>query len=169
MSRASRWPGDDTPLTGVHGGSKAAAERAIAETKVLRAHDRAVQARLEKQMRAVDAAGATVATFKRKDRLRPRAKGPSLIPKLIQKIADIQGGRCVHCGGALDHSLSRFNPLRPTYEHVIPRARGGKNVGNRLVAHLVCNGEKGDSMPTGCELVWLLAVNARLGVEPTRF
>lgn len=55
-------------------------------------------------------------------------------------------------------------------DHVIPRDLGGRDAwGNYLLAHGECNGAKSNDAPTGCEMVWLLAVNARLGVEPTRW
>ena len=54
-----------------------------------------------------------------------------------------------------------------TTEHVVPRAAGGFwGLGNVVGAHGACNTAKADRMPTGCELIWLLAVNARLGVQP---
>lgn len=52
-------------------------------------------------------------------------------------------------------------------EHVVPRCLGGAlGFGNVIGAHGECNRRKGGRMPTGCELIWLLAVNARLGVQP---
>lgn len=126
--------------------------------KELRAFDAAVSARLDAQVR--------------KDRLRPRRRqqGPPDEPNLLERIAFIQGGRCVHCAGPLKfRAHESTDDAFPTFEHVIPRAMGGVNVGNRLAAHRVCNMRKGNSKPTGCEMVMLLAVNARLGVEPTRF
>lgn len=50
-------------------------------------------------------------------------------------------------------------------DHVIPRARGGHDgAGNTVAAHIPCNVQKGDRSPTGCELLWLSAVNLRLGL-----
>lgn len=121
------------------------------------AHIRAVEARLDGRPR--------------RDRMRPKARrGPADEPMLLEKIAFIQHGRCVHCARGLEFGTHPVTAdLFPTFEHVIPRALGGMNVGNRLAAHRRCNMRKGDSRPTACELVWLLAVNARLGVQPQRF
>jgi len=58
----------------------------------------------------------------------------------------------------------------PSIDHIIPRAKNGKNgAGNVVAMHMLCNQMKGDDMPTGCELIWLLAVNSRLGWEPHRW
>jgi hypothetical protein len=53
--------------------------------------------------------------------------------------------------------------LRPTFDHVVSRAKTKKHKGNLLAAHRKCNGEKGDRDPTGCELIWLEVVNERSG------
>ncbi|MBD3762628.1 HNH endonuclease signature motif containing protein [Rhizorhabdus sp.] len=65
-----------------------------------------------------------------------------------------QGGRCGLCGARLR------NMLAVTLDHVVPRALGGSFHGNLLAAHLQCNVKKADRAPTGCELIWLAAVNA---------
>ena len=74
-----------------------------------------------------------------------------------------QDGLCAICGlpmGSAPRSV----------DHVVPKAMGGENrVGNLVIAHTPCNGAKGDRPPTGCELVWLLAVNNRLILEPSRW
>jgi 5-methylcytosine-specific restriction endonuclease McrA len=73
----------------------------------------------------------------------------------------VQHRTCALCG----HPLR--SPFSVTIEHVVPRSRGGLwGFGNVVGAHVTCNHRKADRMPTGCELIWLLAVNARLGVQP---
>lgn len=84
-------------------------------------------------------------------------------------IAKLQAQRCILCGERFDLSLPRVglgivNEMIATIEHVIPRARGGRQRGNKLVTHRRCNALKADAMPNGCELIWLAAVNARLGL-----
>lgn len=86
-----------------------------------------------------------------------------------QKIAALrkaQRERCGACGGRvppLDVYCAPVN--RPTLDHVIPRAAGGKGIlGNLLVMHQRCNALKADRRPTGCELLMLAAANARLGL-----
>jgi 5-methylcytosine-specific restriction endonuclease McrA len=73
---------------------------------------------------------------------------------LQTRMLEAQGGFCGICGSKLHKS--------PSFDHVVPRCRGGTNAGNRIVAHAPCNFRKGDRMPTGCELIMLEAVNARL-------
>ena len=74
-----------------------------------------------------------------------------------------QGGLCAICGLEIVRS-------NRSVDHVVPKSRGGKNrVGNLVMSHPACNARKGDRPPTGCELIWLLAVNNRLEVEPTRW
>lgn len=82
----------------------------------------------------------------------------------------LQGGLCAACAEKLVNPNNKRveRRLRCSMEHVIPKSKGGAvGFGNVLVTHLGCNERKADRMPTGCEMIWLLAVNARLGVEPT--
>lgn len=83
-----------------------------------------------------------------------------------------QDGICAICGYkmlALGDHLGLRN-RRPSCEHVIPRSMGGSDhLGNIVASHWICNSLKSDRKPTGCELIWLLAVNARLDVEPVRW
>src|SRR5687768_16470364 len=72
-----------------------------------------------------------------------------------------QDGWCPICGLRL-RAGGRLN-----MDHVIPRGRGGPDkLGNVLLAHVACNDAKGGRMPTGCELIALLAANCRMGVQP---
>lgn len=54
--------------------------------------------------------------------------------------------------------------VQSTFEHVLPRHAGGREKGNLLLTHAKCNERRGDAMPTGCLLIMLDAVNARLGL-----
>lgn len=75
-----------------------------------------------------------------------------------------QGGFCALCG----QQIRRV--WQVSIEHVVPRSLGGFwGLGNIVGAHGDCNARKADRMPTGCELIWLLAVNARLDVQPQRW
>jgi len=77
-------------------------------------------------------------------------------------LMEAQEGVCP-CGSAITDE-------KPSLDHVVPRSLGGADrLGNLLVMHGICNGRKSNDIPTGCELIWLLAVNARLGVEPVRW
>jgi 5-methylcytosine-specific restriction endonuclease McrA len=81
---------------------------------------------------------------------------------LLRRIAAAQDDRCSLCGGHLDFSASGDG--QPTFEHVVPLSKGGRNSGNRLAAHRKCNTRKSAAEPTGCELLLLEAVNARLAI-----
>lgn len=77
----------------------------------------------------------------------------------------MQDYRCGICGGKM-HRRAEW-PLSCTTDHVIPKSRGGPDsLGNFVVAHGICNSRKGDRMPTGCEILFLLSVNNRLGIKP---
>ena len=91
---------------------------------------------------------------------------PPYKPKMMERMIHAQGGICPMCLGEMRYrpDLPPYHPARATFDHVVPRHKGGGNVGNRIAAHLACNREKGCRLPTGCELVWLIAVNARLGL-----
>lgn len=79
-----------------------------------------------------------------------------------------QGSICAICGGEMDYG-NGFDQ-EPTVDHVISLAMGGADrLGNLVAAHRRCNTMKGSLPPTGCTLVFLLAVNNRLGVEPRRW
>lgn len=77
-----------------------------------------------------------------------------------------QGRLCPLCGGI----LGDFQDAGQTnFDHVWPKSQlGGRNklIGNLLLAHERCNARKRDSLPTGCELIMLHAVNRRLGFTP---
>jgi 5-methylcytosine-specific restriction endonuclease McrA len=81
----------------------------------------------------------------------------------------VQGGICAICGGRMP-PLDDYHGNPPSREHVIPKSWGGRDcLGNIVAAHHRCNMRKANRRPTGCELIWLQAVNARLGVEPVRW
>jgi 5-methylcytosine-specific restriction endonuclease McrA len=83
-----------------------------------------------------------------------RSKRHRDLGSLMPRMLEAQGGFCGICGERLRNS--------PSFDHVVPRCRGGANAGNRIVAHTPCNFRKADRMPTGCEVIMLAAVNARL-------
>lgn len=84
----------------------------------------------------------------------PKRKNPTKEGSLMCRMLAAQGDVCGICGIKLRRN--------PSFDHVVPRCRGGGNVGNRIVAHIACNNRKGDRAPNGCELVMLAAVNAQI-------
>lgn len=78
---------------------------------------------------------------------------------LRSQLRNIQGNVCAICGKKMGAEVS--------IDHVIPHALLGKHGdGNFVAVHGECNGDKSNDIPTGCEMVWLLFVNARRGLQP---
>ena len=77
---------------------------------------------------------------------------------LRRVLAQHQAHICALCGCAmLSHERSA--------DHVIARSRGGfDGLGNIVACHIRCNVQKNDRPPTGCEVLWLSAVNLRMGI-----
>lgn len=82
--------------------------------------------------------------------------GPQNAAQKRHFIRNAQGSRCAICG-------EHMGKERGTLDHVIPRSKGGKHTGNLVVAHRRCNEQRGSTMPTGCLIIQLAAVNAKLG------
>ncbi|WP_457351350.1 HNH endonuclease [Sphingomonas sp. UYP23] len=78
----------------------------------------------------------------------------------------VQGSLCALCGKYLDERDRESDTLRPSIDHMIPRDLGGTNRFNVVAAHSACNAQKQNDLPTGCELIWLLLVNARMRALP---
>jgi 5-methylcytosine-specific restriction endonuclease McrA len=82
-----------------------------------------------------------------------------------ERLFAAQRGLCAICAHPLDPVIHRA-----TTDHVIPLALGGKDgLGNFVATHNKCNNWKANDVPTGCEMVWLLLVNARVGASPVVF
>lgn len=63
-------------------------------------------------------------------------------PETRSRLAEAQNWRCVHCGGRMDGTGA--DPDAPSFEHVIPRSRGGPDtVSNLVIAHRQCNMNRG--------------------------
>lgn len=78
-------------------------------------------------------------------------------------IWNAQGGRCHLCGHPL---RQKWRSPELTFDHVWPKSRiAGANSfeGNIMLAHKDCNHAKGDRNPHPCEMLFLSAVNRRLG------
>lgn len=111
--------------------------------------------------------------------------GPEILPasakqKLVAKLTRLQGGLCALCGMPILLGAKFGSRKGRSIDHTWPLHRSGLvgprqppegKFGNKVAAHGQCNATKGHRAPTGCELIWLMAVNARrlrwLGSEAT--
>jgi hypothetical protein len=87
-----------------------------------------------------------------------------------------QDGLCAICGKPIE--VAKNNG--PSIDHVFPKSQANTAARCRppglghwqrprpnllLASHRKCNSRKCDRYPTGCEMIWLYWVNARLGAE----
>lgn len=63
----------------------------------------------------------------------------------LAELWHMHGGRCKYCGRTTD--MDSTGPNRATRDHVLPRAKGGKQSGNLVLACAGCNEAKADSVP----------------------
>jgi hypothetical protein len=84
----------------------------------------------------------------------------------IAMLWEAQDKYCAVCGREMTEGLKFDETCGWTIEHVYNHAsRRYYADGNKLVSHASCNNAKGDREPTGCEIILLHAVNAKLGLE----
>jgi hypothetical protein len=104
--------------------------------------------------------------------------------KLIGVLWKHQGAVCAICAKPMAARCRMKSSNRLSVDHVFPLDRRHLRSGtfrriffmsekaarrggfNYVCAHAKCNSEKGNRHPTGCELIWLQAVNARRGYDP---
>ena len=82
-----------------------------------------------------------------------RGKLPPISASYRSRLFEAQDGRCFLCQRQM---------ASPTEDHVVPKALGGKNRANRLLACGPCNVKKAHRKPYACELLMLQAVNLRV-------
>jgi 5-methylcytosine-specific restriction endonuclease McrA len=72
---------------------------------------------------------------------------------------------CAICGTPFQSSFHKTeDAIEPSIDHVFPLGSGGYDgIGNIVVVHKRCNTAKASKLPTGCEVIWLVAVCARMG------
>lgn len=80
-----------------------------------------------------------------------------------------QGGLCGICGRPIRLNAPLGANKGASVDHVwpkdrIPKGSSGRTSGNVVATHGICNRRKDNRLPKGCELIWLMAVNARLGL-----
>lgn len=76
-----------------------------------------------------------------------------------------QQGQCAICDEPLLRDFRFDGGDSWNLDHVYPRSRYARlgNRGNLTLTHIRCNTKKGDREPTGCQILMLLVVNAKLG------
>jgi 5-methylcytosine-specific restriction endonuclease McrA len=66
----------------------------------------------------------------------------------VVQLAERDGPDCGICGEPVDLDAPTTDPMRPSVDHIWPRARGGTNdPANLQIAHLRCNNHKKDRLP----------------------
>ena len=100
----------------------------------------------------------------------PAGKEISFVAKMLWLFH--QGSRCYLCGGEMNPRFN-YGPHAPSVDHVSPTRTGQKarfdknNLGNHAFACVECNCDKGDREPTRCEVLYLFALNRRIGLPET--
>jgi 5-methylcytosine-specific restriction endonuclease McrA len=53
---------------------------------------------------------------------------------------------CAICGGVVDKTLKKPNPMAPEVDHIVPISKGGSlaNLDNLQLVHALCNQTKGN-------------------------
>lgn len=162
-SRAHRWPGDNSPLSDFHGGTKEAALRAIAESrgehrpkppaltgKKLAARERA-RAIAQEQIERLEQLISKLPPVPRKDKLRPRANKPQPATaaerkSMLREHYAQQGGKCAYCKASMTRRpIEAEKWRRVTLDHVVPLSKGGPDtIHNTVAACMGCNQAKAD-------------------------
>ena len=92
---------------------------------------------------------------------RKKKKPASSTSLMVQALVIAQGGRCAYCPREFtDDDIDVDGPATwPTFDHVVPKSRGGSNnIKNGLAACIPCNGKKGNRKPTKAELAILARI-----------
>ncbi len=89
--------------------------------------------------------------------------------RALARLAEAQGNLCFYCKQPMflpdpnrryeNHALN-FDEAA-SYDHVIPKNKGGRGGDNLVVAHRKCNSEKEDRIPTDEELNDLIELNKK--------
>lgn len=97
--------------------------------------------------------------------------------KLPYRLWIAAGGLCICCAKKMPH-MGQGNPVTnaPTVEHVFPRHPRACSLkkcrdleslfdlpNKKAMAHAICNRKKGNRAPKPCEVIFLMALNARIG------
>lgn len=131
-------------------GSQEAADRAVERYERWR-----IEARLES---AATRAAAKAHHITKKTRQAATMK-PAQMPKLAVLLFELQDGRCYLSG----EPFTIMNP--PTWEHVLPKSKGGINQRNLLLAGHGPNNAKGNRLPYPCEIIYLDAIMAQIDAK----
>jgi 5-methylcytosine-specific restriction endonuclease McrA len=81
---------------------------------------------------------------------------------LKDELFDLQDGLCWICHQPMKLGTRPCHPLAPSVDHVVPLSKGGKNhPSNKLLAHVRCNGRRGNQMPKASP--WAAVMALRFG------
>jgi hypothetical protein len=83
----------------------------------------------------------------------------------LDRLFAVQDGRCYLCDRPMVAEYRYTRRLGWSADHVNPRTAGFTRSANVLLAHRCCNSKKGSRRARPCELIFLLAVNERLGIR----
>lgn len=85
-------------------------------------------------------------------------------------LATVQENLCAYCFAPMDppngSHCSYHRPDNLTLDEVIPQCLGGGLKRNTVAVHYRCNIRKANRPPTGCELLALEWVSAKLAADP---
>lgn len=109
------------------------------------------------RVRSYEFCGAQPTSTKARIRLRkhPEKDHARLSPLIFRTLWLLQAGACYLC------TRPFVDDDWATVDHVTPKAKGGPDAGNILLAHLACNNQKSDRDPTPDELLYLANANGR--------
>lgn len=87
--------------------------------------------------------------------------------KFQRRLMWAQDHRCFHCGNTMAFRILPGTPRSEgvTREHVFPHATTGKGLVNNIVlAHAVCNYQRGDRQPTPAEIAKAARIYLKMGM-----
>jgi hypothetical protein len=87
--------------------------------------------------------------------------------RMLLKLAEAQNNQCFHCQDlmllpdldTLYRTDERNDERVASYDHLLPKSKGGRGGFNLVIAHRGCNSKRGQEIPTGDEIARLDALN----------
>lgn len=72
----------------------------------------------------------------------PRRPDPNPRHNITERLWKAQHGLCFHCGELMFRTKPHID-LRWSREHLIPKSKGGTRINNIVLAHRICNLNRG--------------------------